>query len=141
VGGVGLRQIAEGMIKGDFSDAEGAESVSLSHGELGLVVEALDDAAGELFLGMKIIEDQLAVATPPVGAFWSVTLYDSEDFQVANSLNRFAVSSWMPFKYNSDGSLDIYFQSESPGKDNEANWLPTPKGSLQSDHAPLFTEI
>ena len=67
MGGVGLRQIAEGMIKGDFSDAEGAESVSFSHGELGLVVEALDDAAGELFLGMKIIEDQLAVAAQSLG--------------------------------------------------------------------------
>jgi hypothetical protein len=67
-------------------------------------------------------------ATPPVNAFWSITLYDSDGFQVANSLNRFAVSSWMPFKFNADGSLDLYFQNESPGKDKEANWLPTPKG-------------
>lgn len=65
---------------------------------------------------------------PPVAAFWSVTLYDPEGFQVANALNRFAVSSWMPFKYNPDGSLDLYFQNKSPGKDKEANWLPTPKG-------------
>jgi hypothetical protein len=67
-------------------------------------------------------------ATPPVNAFWSITLYDAEGFQVANSLNRFAVSSWMPFKYNADGSLDLYFQNESPGKEQEANWLPAPKG-------------
>ena len=67
-------------------------------------------------------------ATPPVNAFWSLTLYDHEGFQVANSLNRFAVSSWMPFKYNPDGSLDLYFQNESPGADKEANWLPAPKG-------------
>ncbi|MBI4962406.1 MAG: DUF1254 domain-containing protein [Desulfomonile tiedjei] len=67
-------------------------------------------------------------AMPPVGAFWSITLYDSQGFQVANSLNRFAVSSWMPFKYNPDGSLDLYFQTESPGKDKEWNWLPAPKG-------------
>jgi len=66
--------------------------------------------------------------TPPVNAFWSITLYDPEGFQIANSLNRFAVSSWMPFKSNADGSLDIYFQNESPGKDLEANWLPAPKG-------------
>jgi hypothetical protein len=67
-------------------------------------------------------------ATPPVNAFWSVTLYDPQGFQVANSLNRFAVSSWMPFSYNADGSLDIYFQNDSPGNDKEANWLPAPKG-------------
>jgi hypothetical protein len=66
-------------------------------------------------------------AMPPVDAFWSITLYDSAGFQVGNSLNRFAVSSWMPFKYNADGSLDLYFQNESPGKDKEANWLPAPK--------------
>jgi hypothetical protein len=65
---------------------------------------------------------------PPVNAFWSVTLYDNDGFQVANPLNRFAVSSWMPFKTNPDGSLDLYFQNESPGADKEANWLPAPKG-------------
>jgi hypothetical protein len=65
---------------------------------------------------------------PPVDAFWSITLYDEEGFQVANALNRFAVSSWMPFKFNADGSLDLYFQNESPGSDKEANWLPSPKG-------------
>ncbi len=64
---------------------------------------------------------------PPVGAFWSVTLYDSDGFQVANPLNRFAVSSWMPFKYNADGSLDLYVQNENPGAGKEANWLPAPK--------------
>jgi hypothetical protein len=54
-------------------------------------------------------------ALPPVDAFWSITLYDQKGYQVANSLNRFAVSSWMPFEYNPDGSLDLYFQNQSPG--------------------------
>ena len=67
-------------------------------------------------------------ATPPVKAYWSITLYDSDGFQVGNVLNRFAVSSWMPFKTNADGSLDLYFQNQSPGKDKESNWLPAPKG-------------
>jgi hypothetical protein len=68
--------------------------------------------------------------TPPANAFWSVTLYDPDGFQVPNALNRFAVSSWMPFKHSADGSLDLYFQNESPGSDKEANWLPAPKGAF-----------
>jgi hypothetical protein len=67
---------------------------------------------------------------PPVNAFWSITLYDPEGFQVANALNRFAVSSWMPFRYNADGALDLYFQNESPGAEKEANWLPAPKSGF-----------
>ena len=69
-------------------------------------------------------------ATPPANAFWSVTLYDQDGFQIPNSLNRFALSSWMPFRYNADGSLDLHVQNESPGKDREANWLPAPKGAF-----------
>ena len=69
-------------------------------------------------------------ATPPANAFWSITLYDPQGFQVPNALNRFAVSSWMPFHYNSDGSLDLYFQNESPGAAREANWLPAPKSGF-----------
>ncbi|TAL81787.1 MAG: DUF1254 domain-containing protein [Beijerinckiaceae bacterium] len=67
---------------------------------------------------------------PPVDAFWSITLYDSDGFQVANALNRFAISSWMPLAYNSDGSLDLYVQKESPGAGKEANWLPAPGGAF-----------
>lgn len=69
-------------------------------------------------------------AFPPTEAFWSVTLYDQDGFPVENAQNRFALSSWMPFNYNSDGSLDLYFQNESPSADKEANWLPAPKGSF-----------
>jgi hypothetical protein len=65
---------------------------------------------------------------PPADAFWSVTLYDPQGFQVANPLNRFAVSSWMPFVYNGDGSLDLHIQHASPGPAKEANWLPAPEG-------------
>jgi len=63
---------------------------------------------------------------PPVDAFWSVTMYDEEGFQVPNPLNRFALGDRSNLQYNADGSLDIYIQSKSPGKDKEANWLPSP---------------
>ena len=79
-------------------------------------------------------------ATPPVGALSSLTLYDSDRFQVGMRSNRFAVSSWMPFVYNADGSLDLYFQSDSPGKDKEANWLPGAGGAVQSDDAVVSPE-
>ncbi len=63
---------------------------------------------------------------PPMGAFWSVTMYDAQGFQVANKLDRFAIGDRDELKYNADGSLDIYIQSDSPGEDKEANWLPSP---------------
>jgi hypothetical protein len=67
---------------------------------------------------------------PPVNAFWSVTMYDAEGYQVANELNRFAIGDRDPLTYNSDGSLDLYLQHENPGPDRESNWLPAPQGPL-----------
>jgi hypothetical protein len=64
---------------------------------------------------------------PPVDAFWSLTMYDEEGFQVANTLNRFAIGDRDALKYNADGSLDLYIQNESPGLGRESNWLPAPK--------------
>jgi hypothetical protein len=63
---------------------------------------------------------------PPVRAFWSITLYDKDGFPTANALNRNAIGDRDELKFNADGSLDLYFQNESPGKDREANWLPAP---------------
>jgi hypothetical protein len=67
---------------------------------------------------------------PPVDAFWSVTMYDHDGFPYANSLQRCALGDRDPLKYNSDGSLDLYLQHESPGADKESNWLPAPLGQL-----------
>lgn len=68
---------------------------------------------------------------PPVDAFWSVTMYDEAGYQVANPINRFAIGDRDALKYNPDGSLDLFFQHDSPGKDKESNWLPSPaKGVL-----------
>lgn len=68
--------------------------------------------------------------TPPVAGFWSLTMYDANYFFVDNPLNRYSISVRQPLKANSDGSLDLYIQNESPGKDKESNWLPAPKGKF-----------
>jgi hypothetical protein len=64
---------------------------------------------------------------PPVNAFWSLTMYDAEGFQVANPLNRFALGDRDALAFNADGSLDLYIQNEKPSADKESNWLPAPK--------------
>lgn len=68
---------------------------------------------------------------PPVGAFWSVTMYDQNGFRIPNAINRYALGDRDKLKYNEDGSLDFYLQAESPGEDKEANWLPAPPGAFQ----------
>jgi hypothetical protein len=67
---------------------------------------------------------------PSVNAFWSVTMYDAQSFLVPNPIDRYAISSWMPLKRNQDGSLDLYLQQTSPGKDLEPNWLPAAAGAF-----------
>ena len=67
---------------------------------------------------------------PPANAFWSITMYDKDYFFVPNSINRYTVSSRNKFKTNADGSIDLYIQKDSPGKDKEQNWLPAPSGAF-----------
>jgi hypothetical protein len=64
---------------------------------------------------------------PPVDGFWSLTMYDANYFFVPNSINRYTVSQRSKLEANADGSVDLYVQSESPGKALEQNWLPAPK--------------
>ena len=68
--------------------------------------------------------------TPPVKGFWSLTMYDASYFFVPNALNRYTLSQRNKFKPNKDGSVDLYIQRESPGKDKEANWLPAPSAQF-----------
>jgi hypothetical protein len=75
---------------------------------------------------------------PPVNEFWSVTVYDLQGFTVPNPTNRYTLGDRSNLKLNADRSLDIYLQSESPGADKEANWLPTPPQPF-SLHARLYS--
>jgi hypothetical protein len=87
------------------------------------------DADGQPYHGanqyvMHFEKDEI----PPIAAFWSMTLYDAEGFQVANELNRFAIGDRDALQFNADGSLDLYLQNTNPGPDKVSNWLPTPTG-------------
>ena len=65
--------------------------------------------------------------TPPVKAFWSITMYDNKSFFVDNPINRYQIGQYTEgLKNNTDGSLDIYIQNTNPGPEKESNWLPSP---------------
>jgi hypothetical protein len=68
--------------------------------------------------------------TPPAEGFWSLTMYDSQYFFVANPINRYSVSPRQNLKPNPDGSVDLYIQNQTPGAEKEANWLPAPTGKF-----------
>jgi hypothetical protein len=92
-----------------------------------LLVDADGDRlAGEQAYVLHFEADEL----PPVAAFWSITMYDAEGFQVANELDRFAIGDRDPLTFNADGSLDIWLQHDNPGPERTSNWLPAPGGPL-----------
>jgi hypothetical protein len=70
---------------------------------------------------------------PPVNAFWSVTMYDARtQLLIKNSINRYLINSPMlpRMKNNTDGSLTLYIQKNSPGAEKESNWLPAPDAPI-----------
>lgn len=92
---------------------------------------ATTDAKGELLTGANqyLVHFQKG-QLPPVGAFWSITMYNASQFFVPNPIDRYAIGDRDTLKFNDDGSLTLYIQNESPGKDKETNWLPAPKHSF-----------
>lgn len=65
-------------------------------------------------------------ATPPVNAFWSLTMYDDKQALVANSMKRYAIGSHDALAFDADGALTILIQHAAPGAEHERNWLPAP---------------
>jgi hypothetical protein len=84
--------------------------------------DVLKKYSGEKKYVMRFEKGQL----PPVEGFWSLTMYNAQYFFVDNPLNRYTISQRDKLKTNPDGSIDLYIQHESPGKDRESNWLPAP---------------
>src|SRR5262245_10211717 len=80
---------------------------------------------------------------PPVNAFWSITMYDGRtQLLIDNPINRYLINSPMlpALAKNADGSITLYVQKASPGKDREANWLPAPAGPDVRRDATLLAE-
>jgi hypothetical protein len=71
---------------------------------------------------------------PPCRAFWSVTMYDAEDFfLVANPIDRYSIGDRTPgVRTADDGSLTLVLQHDEPSEpERRANWLPTPAGRFR----------
>jgi len=89
------------------------------------------DADGATLVGTNTYVVHFAKGeTPPVDGFWSITMYDSEYYFYPNPLNKLTVSLRDDPKFNTDGSLDLYFSHEKPTNAPEANWLPAPAGQF-----------
>jgi hypothetical protein len=91
-----------------------------------------DDSRGKQLDGQNSYAITFAKGqVPPVGGFWSLTLYNAEHFFHPNPLNRYSLGTKnKTLKYNADGSLTLYAGAKSPGADKESNWLPAPNGTF-----------
>ncbi|MGD9571705.1 MAG: DUF1254 domain-containing protein [Thermoleophilia bacterium] len=104
-----------------------------NHGYEAAYAIAWLDGDGERLDGARRYQLRFA-STPPVGAFWSVTMYDAEDFfLVANPIGRYSVGDRTPgLVAADDGSLTITVQHDEPGDPvARANWLPSPAGAFR----------
>jgi hypothetical protein len=93
------------------------------------------DSAGQALTGADRYTYHFASGQlPPVNAFWSLTMYElPQSLLVANPMNRYLINSPMESSLvrDPDGGITLHLQNESPGGDEEANWLPAPKGPFQ----------
>jgi len=62
---------------------------------------------------------------PPARAFWSVTLYDTQNgFFIPNERKKYSVGENAGMKLNENGGIDIYIAASKPDGVPEENWLP-----------------
>ncbi len=65
--------------------------------------------------------------TPPVDAFWSLTVYDENGFLIDNPIKRYTLGDRDSLMTNEDGSVNILIQHAQP-EEKISNWLPSPAG-------------
>jgi hypothetical protein len=91
------------------------------------------DDHGEQLTGGQIHTLRLR-PTPPVKAFWSLTMYSVPDFYlVENPIHRYSIGDrTADVILDDDGGLTITISHERPSGEKEAaNWLPSPAGDFR----------
>jgi hypothetical protein len=69
---------------------------------------------------------------PPVGAFWSLTMYEGDGYLYSNPLARYAIGDRTSgLRRGRDGSLTLFLQHRAPARSARSNWLPAPAGRFR----------
>jgi len=90
----------------------------------GLPLNALNDYV------IRMTKEQL----PPAKAFWSLTLYDTENgFFIPNDYKKYSVGENSGMKLNKEGGIEIYVSAEKPAGVPSENWLPINRGDQGID--------
>lgn len=104
-----------------------------SHGYEAVSASTSTDAEGRPLTGATSYTVRFE-QPPPVGSFWSMTMYDTPDQQlVDNPIGCYSIGDRTPgLVYADDGSLTICIGRERPSHPVEAaNWLPAPEGGFR----------
>ncbi len=104
-------------------------AIGANPAEDAVYINSSADSDGQAFNGSTRYRMHFEASNlPPVLAFWSVTAYDKDGYFIANPIGRYAIGDRDPLKFNADGSLDLYIQSQDPGPERRSNWLPSGDG-------------
>ncbi len=124
---------------GHYGDGDDANRARVALGGLGalprteaIYLSAQKDKAGAPLNGAKAYTIHIP-GHLPVGAFWSLTMYQQEAggrlFFVDTPSKRYAVGDRTPeLRAERDGGYDIFVQPNEPSGERAVNWLPSPKG-------------
>lgn len=100
--------------------------------EAAYIMTYVDDT-GEQLTGSRTYTLRLH-PTPPVDAFWSLTMYSMPDFYlVDNPIGRYSIGDRTAgVVYDNDGGLTITISHDRPDDATAfANWLPAPEGDFR----------
>ena len=75
-----------------------------------------------------------ANSLPPANAFWSLTLYDTENgLFLPNDHKKYSVGENAGMKLNAGGGVEIHVAAKQPDGVPPENWLPANRGDYGID--------